>query len=304
MGSEIPAPLIFAIVPSRPARQRLIFGATGWTVDFAGCEDVVSGLPHVFRGWNLKIGHPSDFPRCKPRAAISSRGGGWHWREIGAPKARQWDPFPPKTPMRVITDVHDAAIYWYLGDNRELLCLHGGAVKIGGGLVCFPARGRTGKSTLVTNLAANGHKVFCDDVLGLAPPDERGISLGLMPRLRVPLAPNLSAEVRNFIATHQGPVDRQWLYLKLGAGQIATLGESAPIQAFVILERRDAGQPELIEARTAEVLKELIAENIIRKLPMPVIFDRLHRLAATRRKYRLRYSDPGEAARFLAETFA
>jgi hypothetical protein len=291
-------------VPARPPTQRLVFGSTGWTVDFTGCEDVVAGIPHVFRGWNLKSGRPSDFPKAKPRAVISRRGAGWHWRELGAPKARQWDPIPPKTPMRVLTDVHDAAIYWYLADNPELLCLHGAAVKIGGGLVCFPARGRTGKSTLIANLAALGHKVFCDDVLGLAPPRERGVSLGLMPRLRVPLAPNLAAEVRNFIATHQGPVDRQWLYLKLGAGQIAKLGESAPIQAFVILERRDAGQPELIEVRTSEVLKELIAENIIRKLPMPVIFDRLHRLAATRRKFRLRYSDPGEAARFLAETFA
>ena len=70
------------------------------------------------------------------------------------------------------------------------------------------------------------------------------------------------------------------------------------------MRRRDTGSPELIEVGTAEVLKELIAENIIRKLPMPVIFDRLHRLATTRRKYRLRYSDSGEAARFLVETFA
>jgi hypothetical protein len=304
MGPEIPAPCLFEIVPAHPAKQRIVFAATGWTIDFAGCEDVVAGLPHVFQGWDLKIGHPSDFPRQKPRALIGRRGAGWHWREMGAPKARDWDSIPPTTPMRVITDVHDAAIYWYLAENRNLLCLHGGAVKIGGGLVCFPARGYTGKSTLVANLAARGHKVFCDDVLGLAPPKERGVSLGLMPRLRVPLAPSLSPEVRNFIATHQGPADRQWIYLKPNAGQIAKLGESAPIQAFVILERRDAGKPELIEAGTAEVLKELIAENIIRKLPMPVIFDRLHRLAATRRRYRLRYSDPGEAARFLGETFA
>ena len=291
-------------MPPRPPVQRLVFGSTGWTVDFTGCEDVVAGIPHVFRGWDLKIGRPSDFPKAKPRAVISRRGAGWHWRELGAPKAREWDPIPPKTPMRVLTDVHDAAIYWYLADNPELLCLHGAAVKIGGGLVCFPARGRTGKSTLIANLAALGHKVFCDDVLGLAPPRERGVSLGLMPRLRVPLAPNLAVEVRDFIVAHQGPVDHQWLYMKLKPGQIAGLGDSAPIQAFVILERRDAGQPEMSEAGTAEILKELIAENIIRELPMPQIFERLHRLARTRRKFRLRYSDPGAAARFLGETFA
>lgn len=291
-------------MPARPPRQRLVFGSTGWAMDFIGCDEIVNALPAVFRGWNLQTGRPGDFPSAKPRGIISRRGDGWHWREQGAPKARDWDLVPPKTPMRVITDVHDAALYWYLADNPGFLCLHGGAVKIGGGLVCFPARGHTGKSTLIATLAAHGHKVFCDDVLGLAPPSERGVSLGLQPRLRVPLAPNLAPDVRGFIAAHTGPADGSWHYLKLGRGQLARLGESAPIKAFVILERHDAGKATLSEAGTAEVLKDLIAENIIRKLPMPVIFDRLHLLARSRRRLCLRYSNPGEAARLLAGAFA
>jgi hypothetical protein len=206
--------------------------------------------------------------------------------------------------MRVITDVHDVAIFWYLDEHPDYLCLHGGAVKIGKGLICFPAKGRTGKSTLIANLAARGHKVFCDDVLGLAPPGERGVALGLQPRLRVPLAPILKPDVVEFIAAHSGPTDRSWRYLKLGRGQLASLGQSAPITAFVILERRSAGPAKFSHANTAEVLKSIIAENIVRKLPMAVIFERLHKLASTRRRLRLTYSDPDEAARLLASEFA
>ena len=130
------------------------------------------------------------------------------------------------------------------------------------------------------------------------------MSLGLQPRLRVPLAHGLKPDVVAFIAAHSGPVDRSWHYLKLGRGQLANLGESAPITAFVILERQPAGQATLSEANTAEVLKNIIAENIIRKLPMAVIFERLHKLASTRRRLRLTYSDPDEASRLLAAEFA
>lgn len=291
-------------MPPRAAKQRLVFGATGWALDFADCEAIVAELPNVFRGWKIAAGHPTDFPGTRPRGTISRRGEGWHWQEQGAPRARSWDRVPPKTPMRVITDVHEAAIAWFLADHPDYLCLHGAAVKIGGGLVCFPAKGRAGKSTLIATLAAHGHKVFCDDVLGLSPPSQRGVALGLEPRLRVPLAPNLAPEMRQFIAAHSGPTDASWNYLHLGSGQLAPLGESAAIKAFVLLERTEGGNAELTAATAAEVLKNVIAENIIRKLPMDVIFERLHKLARGKPRYRLRYSDPEEAARLLAKVFA
>ena len=272
-------------------------------MDFAGCEEIVRDLPAVFRGWRLTTGTPADFPDLNPRGTITRHETGWNWKEHGAPKARDWDRIPPRTNMRVITGVHAAAIHWYLDANPDFLCLHGGAVKLGKGLICFPAKGRTGKSTLIANLAAHGHKIFCDDVLGLSPPGERGVALGLQPRLRVPLAPVLKPDVLDFIAAHSGLVDRGWHYLKLGRGQLANLGEVAPITAFVNLERRKEGPTELSDVSTAEVLKNIIAENIIRKLPMAVIFARLHKLASTRRRLRLTYSDPDEASRLLAAEF-
>ncbi len=283
--------------------QRVIFGKTGWAVDFDGCEDVVAGLPGVFKGWGIKTGTPQNLRTPKPRARISRQLEGWHWQEIGAPKARDWDAIPPRSAMRVITDIHDAAIYWYLDDNPQLLCLHGAAAKMGSSLVCFPARGRTGKSTLAANLAALGHRIFSDDVIGLEAKGHRGRALGFMPRLRSPLPPNTAAVVRKYIEGHQGMASDGWIYLKPGSAQIAGLGETAKIRAIILLERSDTGRPKLEAVNTASILKPLIAENIIRKLPMPRIFDQLHDLASDSERYLMRYSDPFAAAKFLTKAF-
>ena len=285
------------------AMQRVVFGKTGWAIDFDGCEDIVAGLPGVFKDWGIKTGTPQSLRRPKPRARISRQLEGWHWQEIGAPKARDWDAIPPRTAMRVITDIHDAAIYWYLDDNPQLLCLHGAAAKIGSSLVCFPARGRTGKSTLIANLAALGHRIFSDDVIGLEAKGNRGRALGLCRAYvhhyrRTPrrLCENTLKPIKDWLPTG-------WIYLKPGSAQIAGLGETAKIRAIILLERADTGRPKLETVNTASILKPLIAENIIRKLPMPRIFDQLHGLANDSERYLLRYSDPLAAAKFLTKAF-
>jgi hypothetical protein len=277
--------------------ERLHFGATGWTIDFHGCEDIVPGVTQVLRGWSLQVGDAGQPEDPSLRAVITSKSGRWDWEERGAPKAREWDAKPPKTPMRVLTDVHDAALYWYLAENPHLLCMHGAAVKIGSGLVCFPARFRAGKSTLMACLAARGHRIYADDVLGLH--GRQGMSLGFLPRLRVPLAPSLSSATRSYIDSHLGPSDGSWMYLDPGETGMATLGETTDITTFVLLDRMNEGAPEIGEARTADVLRMLIAENIIRQLPMPEIFDRLHDLALNANRLVLRYSDPQQAARLI-----
>ena len=284
--------------------QRVVFGKTGWSIDLAGCEDVVAKLPDIYVGWDINVGTPKEFRAHKPRAKVTRQKDGWHWREIGSPKPRHWDSFPPKSALRVLTLIHDVSIYWYLDENPHLLCLHGGAVKIGKGLICFPARGYSGKSTLIANLAALGHKVFSDDVLGLEVKGSRGMSLGFLPRLRKPLPPNATPSVVSYIKAHLGPNSSGWLYLKPQRPQIARLNETAKITAIVMLERVGEGAPVLDNVNTAVVLKNLIATNIIRQIPMPEIFDRLHGLASGCQRYRLRYSNALEAAQFLAKQFA
>lgn len=284
--------------------QRVVFGKTGWAIDFSRCEDVVAGLQCVFNGWDIGVGFPAEFPDHQLRAIIRRTTRGWHWQELGFPKARDWDLIPPQSVMRVITDVHDAAIYWHLDDNPHLLCLHGGAVILGSSLVCFPARGRAGKSTLVASFAAIGRKIYADDVLALEAGGNRGRALGFMPRLRAPLPGNIDSEVRHYINQHLGPASHGWIYLRPKPRQMAAFGEVSKIGAFVLLERQEHGDPELEPLNTAAILKILIAENIIRKLPMSEIFDRLHLLASQSKRYTLRYSSPLAAAKFLSAKFA
>ena len=86
----------------------------------------------------------------------------------------------------------------------------------------------------------------------------------------------------------------------------STWRRSAPAPAIggiVLLERRDEGPPQLSPARTVDVLKPLIAENITRKQPMTQIFEQLHALAKASDNLVLRYSDPDAAARLLGRHF-
>ena len=277
--------------------QRLHFGATGWAIDFEGCGEIVAGLQHVLRGWSLSVTEPSEQP---PRAIVSRHAQGWRWTENGAPKPRDWDRVPPRSDIRVITDVHDAAIYWYLDENPSQLCMHGAAVLIGSALVCFPAQGRAGKSTLTACLAARGHTIFADDVLALD--GNEGISLGFLPRLRIPLPAMLGPDTRAYLSTHVGPSDESWSYFDPGLG-MAPLGRRAAVTSIVLLERRGEGEAGLRPGRTADALRLLIAENIIRQLPMAEIFDQLHALATSADKHVLHYCDPQEAAALLERAF-
>ena len=283
--------------------QRVVFGKTGWSIDLAGCEEIVARLPDIYVGWDISVGTPKEFKAFKPRAKITRQKDGWHWRELGAERPRHWDSFPPKSALRVLTLIHDVSIYWYLDENPHLLCLHGGAVKIGQGLICLPAKGYSGKSTLIANLASLGQKVFSDDVLGLEVKGKLGMSLGFLPRLRKPLPTNTAPSVVSYIKSHLGPNSNAWLYLKPQHPQIARLNEAAKITAIIMLERVEDGAPVLDNVSTAAVLKNLIATNIIRKIPMPEIFDRLHGLARDSQRYRLRYSSALETAEFLTEKF-
>jgi acetylornithine deacetylase/succinyl-diaminopimelate desuccinylase-like protein len=56
-------------------------------------------------------------------------------------------------------------------------------------------------------------------------------------------------------------------------------------------------------APASHTLKELIAQNIARKILPHDIFNRLHGLATTRPGYAFTYSDPLDAASFLIEKF-
>lgn len=286
-----------------PDRLRLVLGATGWAIDFVDCPDIARHSAGVLAGWRATLDSPERLARFAPRAVITQKGNRWTWRAIGAPRPRYWRETPPLTPMHVVCEVHDVCIDWYLAKYARHLCLHGAAAKIGGGLVCFPSVGKAGKSTLIAHLAAHGQRIFCDDVLGIEPVRNAGTALGLPPRLRVPLPRRTSEPIRSFVWNLGGYADKDWIYLALQPSLLAQLDETAPIKAFVFLERKNKEPSQLRPAAKSHVLRELIAQNIARKMPPLEIFDRLHALATTRPGYYLSYSDPLDATYRLIEAF-
>jgi hypothetical protein len=280
-------------------RTRLTFRKSGWIIDFIACADVIDSVTEIFQGWGLER-KQATAPAPKTRiATVTFRNNAWNWRVHDKSKPRYWDVMPPKEALRVANDVLDAAIFWHLQDHPQDLCLHAAAVEMGGGLVCFPALHQAGKSTLMAALSAQGMKVFGDDVIALR--RGRGVSFGFLTRLRVPLPTTLGKSLRHYIETHRGPSNHKWIYLH--PNNPAQFGEARPIKAFVLLQRQHGEHARLEPARDVDVLKRLLADNIIRVIPLIKIFERMLRLTKSKPKYRLIYSDPEEASRLLIERF-
>jgi hypothetical protein len=273
------------------------FGIAG-TVEFVGCGDIPSQVPGMFSGW---IVQPIQQAPDKLSARIEQQQSSWTWKSFGTYVPRDWVSVPPKDPIRVITDVQEAVLHWYLAANPHLLCLHAAAVEVGDGLVLLPARGRTGKSILMAHLAFLGARVFGDDVIAYR--DSNGIALGFHTRLRLPLPTSLTPPVRTFIVKNAGPAGFGWHYLRAPKGLTAQLGESRPIKAIVLPRRTESTDSGLSTASTADVLKALISENIIRTRPMLELFEAMHDLAQSRPKYWLNSSDPLRAGQQLIEAF-
>jgi hypothetical protein len=278
----------------------LALGAFGWTIAFVDCPEVVEGLEAILTGWRLRR-LPSAVPQ-RADAQVQKTRNGFAWRSKRMAKPQLWDEHPPTTPMQVVCDVHDVLFDWFLKANPRHLCLHGAAVRIGGGLVCFPSVQKTGKSTLSVALAARGHTVYGDDVLAIEPRESRGAAMGMAPRLRKPLPENIGSRLLRFVRERAGPSDRRWVYVELGKGEIAPLGDAVPITAFVLLQRGTSGA-KLDPVGKSEMLKEILLQNFAREVPPAETLDRLTQLTERVRCYRLRYGSVASAARLIEQRF-
>jgi hypothetical protein len=282
--------------------QVLSFGACGWRMAFTGCGDVADGVKDILRGWNIR-----EFPQGvtpRPHAHITrTKSGRYLWRSERMPRPALWDSDPPTTPMNVIRDVHDVIFDWFLKEHPGHLCLHAAAVHLGDGVVCFPSTHKAGKSTLSVALAASGQVVYSDDVLPIEPNSNHAKALGIAPILRRPLPKNVGAAFRDFVATRKGPHNRGWVYVRLGEDEIAPFGETAPIEALVLLDRKDRGRATLEPLIKSEALKEVILQNFADQVPPVEILDRL--LLVTRRAQccRLQFARPADAAKLLLDSY-
>jgi hypothetical protein len=283
--------------------QFVSFGAGRWRIAFTDCADVVEGLEAILHGWNVRE-HPRSV-KVAPHAHIKKTSAGrYSWRSHGMGRPEPWRAEPPTSPMNVICDVHDVFFDWFLKEHPRHLCLHAAAVRMGRGLVCFPSVHKAGKSMLSVALAALGQRVYGDDVLPVEPRSNCGMAMGIMPRLRRPLPPDLGTSLLEFVTRRAGPADKHWLYVKLRGSEIASFGEHAPIVALVFLQRENGTKAKFARVSESEMLKELILQNFADQVPPVAIMDRLLALTKTAQCGRLQFQRVADAARLLVDRFA
>ncbi|WP_339933279.1 PqqD family peptide modification chaperone [Yoonia sp. 208BN28-4] len=190
-----------------------------------------------------------------------------------------------------------------LRSDPTLLCLHAGAVDIGGKLVVLPNGRRAGKSTLSTALGRLGHRLYTDDFLPIRAPNNTsgfvGVANGIAPRIRLPLPTNFSDEFRAWVERDPGPSNKQYKYLL--TCPIARGGETMPLGALVILDRQDHPcAPSLQEYSIKDTIATLIAQNFARTLHAGTILESVEMLARQVPSYRLTYHCGEEAAAYLS----
>ena len=259
------------------------------------CRDLLDHFPIIFPGWRItEVPENTESPILTLRREETTHILEADWLD---------KPLRRKDKVDAICGLVAELIRAYVNDDVNFLCLHGAAAEFAGKLVIFPSKYRAGKSILSTCLAAAGIRLFCDDALPISLVEGRGIASGLAPRLRLPLPDNLSTESRQFIETNTALEGRQYLYLDLKDGALAARGRSAPVGAFVLLEREEGVAPVLEVITEGEVLRQVVWQNFAREAEAPQILERLSQLVAGAKRYRLRYDRAEDAIILLKETF-
>ena len=258
------------------------------------CDALVPPLAAVLQGWRFHIVQADG---ADEDAAISVRRRARRYL-ITSP----WldAPVAERTEVGAVFSLAAELACAFAQENAQL-CFHGAAVEIDGHLLLFPDAENSGKSTLAARLAAQGLRLFADDVLPLSA-SLRGLSLGIAPRLRLPLP--AASRLRAFAARHRGPGDDEFLYLRLPAARLAPHGQSAPLGAIVLLDRRRSAAAKLMPLARGHAMRQLIIQNFAPGGTSVATLDRLRRLIARTACFVLTYSDLDAAADLLCDRFA
>ena len=273
--------------------MRVVFDSTSVIVDVPDRPDFLEALRGAAIGWPFAAVKGTNRPVATVRAVGKKY-------QVLTDDNQLIETTAASAACSVIVDL----VKGYSDEHPSRLCLHCGSVAFSDRLVIFPSEYRAGKSTLVARLAAGGHQVFGDDVLPLSDDDERGLALGLAPRLRLPIPKKVSRAFRHFIAKHAGPGDGYYQYLDLPGGGLAKRGSMLPLGAVVLLDRQSNGAASLGRVSRSAALQALITRNFARTAPAGDLLDRLHRVIDRLPLFALRYSDLEDAAELLERTFA
>lgn len=192
---------------------------------------------------------------------------------------------------------------WFL-EHAGLLWLDAAAVAFGDQIVVFVGGPRSGKSLLAASLAVSGNPVFADSILPVSPDEQKGMSLGMAPRLRLPLPEELQDPLRGRIESLLDSGAEKVGYLGCGENIIAPFGETARIRAFVMLDRSASSAATLSPASSGKLLKRLLLNSFGEGMAADELLKKVEGIVGDTPCFRMAWSDPQEAVNALRARFA
>ena len=287
------------------ATRQLVLSAGNhsWTAEFDNCDELIAPFTGLLRGWNQII--PTQIETDEPAFCVSRDEEGYHWNSPIVSEKGKLLAGQSQDPAPVIWDLHYTLISSLSYYRSEQLNLHCAAVRFGDGLVLFPSEGRAGKSTLCVALASKGYRIYGDDVVAISHEDSSAVSLGFLPRIRLPIPVQVAGQdFADFIQRQGGYVSEVGQYVDLDSSLLADFGEKMPVRAVVNLKRTNKKVPAALSStHTAHGLKSIIGQNLSSFSKASEAFDTLHRLTANASCYELKYSSIDDAIATLSQEF-
>jgi hypothetical protein len=283
--------------------KQLVFSDFNRRLNLVDTPELGDSLRSVLCGWDVQAnGELSDsadmtFTKARRGYDCSIRSDGLTATKLSG---------IPRTICDAVCDFHYEAYRWYRSAFRDHLCIHAAAVKIGDGIVLFPNTFAAGKSILSVALASHGYRLYADDVVALDMQSNEAVSLGILPRLRLPLpAKAISPLMSQFLQSRRCLESATELYVGLGQEHQANLGERGTIAAIVILERLTRYTPaRLAPVGAAEALRTIITQNFNTMHDVTKIFSVLKEVTLKSKTYKLIYSELDDAVNSLTKAFA
>lgn len=268
------------------APLRLDLAGLSGPIAFApGTEPVARLLRRVLRGWPDAAASMAAPPLLSVRRSgrsieVTRTADSWSVREPGA--------------LSAVCTLVVELLADFVRANPALGGLHAAAAEFDGRLMLFPATHHAGKSTLMARLAQDGRRVFADDLIPVDLDARLAFATGCMPRLRLPLPAAATAPFRTFVAGNTAAADGWYAYLDTPDAPVVH-GDTAPLGAVVVLERRKNAAAELVPMAVEEALLALLVQNTNDALPAGDAFRRYLALVDSLPAWRLVYSDIEDA---------
>jgi hypothetical protein len=283
--------------------KHLVFSSFNRRLNLVDAPELADSLRSILCGWDVQeskeLSASADMTFTKAR-----RGYDLNIRSDGLTATKSSE--TPRTICDAACGFHYEAYRWYRSAFRDHLCIHAAAVKIGDGIVLFPNTFAAGKSMLSVALASRGYRLYADDVVALDMHSNEAVSLGILPRLRLPLPSKaISPMMSRFLQKRRCLESQTDVYIGLDHELQANLGERGTITAIVVLERQSRYTPaRLAPIGAAEALRTIITQNFNTAHDVTRIFSVLKETTFNSKAYKLTYSEVDDAVNSLTGAFA